>query len=169
MSDAERPQRLAQLRRIDVIVLLLAASVTLYVGLSRPLITVEKAVFFRTEYSVWGGVVGLWDDRSFLLAAVVFFFSFVFPIAKLALLTWIWFVPTTSAWRLRWLRALAALGKWSMLDVFVVAILIVATKLGPLALVTAKPGVYYFCAAILTSMITTLLVQRVAVRATKSA
>ena len=37
-----------------------------------------------------------------LLAAVVFFFSFVFPIAKLALLAWIWFALLERA-RRHWL------------------------------------------------------------------
>ena len=153
--------------RVDVILLLAAASYTLYVGLSQALISVEKAVFLRTEYSVWGGVVGLWDDGDWFLAGVVFFFSFIFPIAKLAMLTWIWFVPAARARREAWLRWLEMLGKWSMLDVFVVAILIVATKLGPLALVKPKPGVYYFCAAILSSMIATLLVRRLVARGAK--
>src|SRR5882672_10493472 len=89
--------------RVDVLVLLAAASGTLYLGLSRALISVEKALILRTEYSVWGGVVGLWDDGDWLLAGVVFFFSFIFPIAKLALLTWIWFVPTAQARRAQWL------------------------------------------------------------------
>jgi paraquat-inducible protein A len=154
-------------RRVDVLLMLVAASVTLYCGLSQPLISVEKALILRTEYSVWGGVVGLWDDGDWFLAGVVFFFSFIFPIAKLALLTWIWLAPLAHIARERWLRWLEVLGKWSMLDVFVVAILIVATKLGPLALVKPKPGVYYFCAAILGSMIATLLVRRVAIRAAK--
>jgi paraquat-inducible protein A len=164
MRAAERPLWLSNKRRVDVLALLCAACVTLYFGLSLPLITVEKALFLRTQYSVWGGVVGLWEDGDWFLAGVVFFFSFVFPIAKLALLVWIWFMPTAQARRASWLRALEVLGKWSMLDVFVVAILIVATKLGPLALVKPKAGVYYFAAAILSSMIATVLVRRLAVR-----
>lgn len=164
---AERALWVGHKWRLDVLALLAAASVTLALGLSQPLISVEKALILRTEYSVWGGVVGLWDDGDWFLAIVVFFFSFVFPIAKLALLTWIWFVPTRRALREKSLRMLEVLGKWSMLDVFVVAILIVATKLGPLALVKAKPGVYYFCGAILSSMIATWIVRRLADRASR--
>ena len=58
-------------------------------------------IHWKNTYSVMTGVVGLAKDGDYVLAAVIFFFSIVFPIGKLAALL---------------------LGKWSMLDVFVVAI-----------------------------------------------
>lgn len=162
----QRPPALGRLhkRRIDLPIAFVVAAVCLYFGLSEPLIHVEKAVFFTNEYSVWSGIVSLWNDGQWLLAAVVFFFSFVFPIAKLALLAWIWFASVTAARRRRLLELLENLGRWSMLDVFAVAILIVATKLGPIAHVDALPGVYWFCAAILLSMLATWQVRRLAER-----
>jgi len=60
------------------------------------------------------------------------------------------------------LRWLGILGKWSMLDVFVVAILIVLVKLGPLAKVQPQRGVYWFAAAIFLSMITSMYVDNLA-------
>lgn len=151
--------------RLDVPLAFAFASAALYLGLSRPLIVVEKAFFFTNEYSVWKGILSLWRDGELLLAAIVFFFSFVFPIAKLALLVAIWFVPLSPKRRDAWLHQLENLGRWSMLDVFAVAILIVATKLGPLAQVDAQPGVYWFCVAILLSMFATSQVRRLAKRA----
>ena len=162
MSATQRALWQVHRKALDVPLLLVAASVALFFGLRLPLILVEKAVFLSNEYSVWTGVVGLWEDRSYLLAAVVFFFSFVFPIAKLFVLGWIWFAPTSATRRRAWLRHLENLGRWSMLDVFVVAILIVATKLGPLADVSPRPGIYWFCSAILASMLATIRVRRLA-------
>lgn len=106
----------------------------------------EKAFFLENDYSIWSGVTGLWEDGELFLAAVVFFFSFVFPILKLLLLAWIWFGRMGLERRTRAVHALEELGRWSMLDVFAVAILIVATKLGPLAQVYPQPGVYWFAA-----------------------
>jgi len=160
MSTASRPLAVHHRRRYDVPILLAAASLALYFGLSTPLIRVEKAFFLETEYSVWTGIVGLWEDDEFLLATVVFFFSFVFPILKLLVLIWIWFRPMTSVVRTIWLHRLEALGRWSMLDVFVVSILIVATKLR----VYALHGIYWFCGAILLSMVATIVVRRLAGR-----
>ena len=59
-------------------------------------------------------------------------------------------------------RFVAQLGKWSMLDVFVVAILIVLVKLGPLAKIQPQQGVYWFAAAILLSMITSMYIDSLA-------
>jgi paraquat-inducible protein A len=148
--------------RIDVPLMLVFAAVSLYFGLSTPLIRVEKAIFLSNEYSVWSGVVGLWEERDWLLAAVVFFFSFVFPIVKLVLVAAIWFTPVLPERRAWLLNGLEALGRWSMLDVFVVAILIVATKLEPLASIYPRPGVHWFLAAVLVSMVTTHRVRRLA-------
>jgi paraquat-inducible protein A len=145
--------------------MLVGAGLCLALGLKIPLIKVEKAIFLVNDYSVWSGITGLADDGEWLLAAVVFFFSFVFPIGKLLLLSWIWFAPMNPARRRDLLHWLEELGRWSMLDVFAVAILIVATKLGPLAQVSPLPGVTWFCAAILLSMVATIRVRLLAKKA----
>jgi paraquat-inducible protein A len=44
------------------------------------------------------------------------------------------------------------LGKWSMLDVFVVAVLVVTVKLGAMASVEARYGIYAFTAAVFLTM-----------------
>ena len=59
-------------------------------------------------------------------------------------------------------RVLEAVGHWSMLDVFVVAILIVLVKLGPLAKVQPQQGVYWFAVAIFLSMVTSMYVDSLA-------
>jgi len=151
-------------KRHDVPALILASAALLAFGLSLPLVTVEK-LFWENRYSVATGVFGLWEDGEHLLAAVVFFFSVVFPIAKLLLLLHLWFARLGADARDALLGWLEALGKWSMLDVFIVAILIVATKLGPVADVHPNSGVYFFTAAILASMLSTQLVRKLAARA----
>ncbi|MBM3990943.1 MAG: paraquat-inducible protein A [Planctomycetes bacterium] len=148
-------------RRLDIPLLLAGCGVALWLGLREPVITVDRLIFGKLPYTVWGGVKGLWDDQDRALAVVVFLFSFVTPIAKLALLGWLWFLPTGPALRRRVLEALEAVGRWSMLDVFAVAILIVANKMS----VAAERGIYWFCAAILASMVLTTLVRRAAATA----
>jgi paraquat-inducible protein A len=157
---------LTWLRALELPALIALASVCLYFGIRTPLITVEKAFFLENDYSIWSGIVGLWKDGEWFLAALVFFFSFVFPILKLALLAWITFGRLGAPLRTRALHMLEELGRWSMLDVFAVAILIVATKLGPLAQVDPQPGVYWFAAAVLGSMVATRRVRQRAFRPT---
>jgi len=146
-------------------VLILGSLSLLVAGLSLPLLTVKQSFFWKrweNHYSVFTGALSLAEQGDYLLAGVLFFFSIVFPLAKLIALAWLWWVRLAHEqrrWLLHWLNLL---GKWSMLDVFVVAILIVLVKLGPLASVEPRLGVYFFSAAILASMLTTTYVGRFA-------
>ena len=142
--------------------LILVSFALLLTGLSLPLMKVEKMVFWKNEYSVLKGVNSLWEQGQYLLAAILFFFSIVFPVVKLGALGLIWNVRLAEERRQTVLRWLGALGRWSMRDVFVVAILIVLVKLGPLAKVEPQVGVYVFCAAIVLSMLTSMYVERLA-------
>jgi paraquat-inducible protein A len=143
----------------------LAASTALLVrGLSLPLMYSQK-LFWENTYSVWTGVVELWNQHELALAGILFFFSIVFPFAKLVGLTVIWFLKLPTDQLSRLLHWLGILGKWSMLDVFVVAILIVLVKLGPLVKVEPRIGIYVFSAAIAASMLTTMYIDALAKRA----
>ena len=136
----------------------------LLIALSLPLMTVEKMTFWKNSYSIIAGVRGLWEDHQYTLAIILFFFSIVFPNVKLMALAFLWFVPLGEKKREVVLHWLGVLGKWSMLDVFVVAILIVLVKLGPLARVRPQRGVYWFAAAIFLSMLTSMYVDHLARR-----
>ena len=149
-------------RRYEVPFFILVSSIFLWFGLSLPLVHVEKMVFWKSSYSVTTGVLSLWEQGEYFLATILFFFSFVFPILKLLSLALIWGVGLTKKQREKLLHWLGILGKWSMLDVFVVAILIVLVKMGPLAQISPRQGVYYFCLAIFFSMLTTMYVERLA-------
>jgi paraquat-inducible protein A len=152
-------------RHLEAPLFILVSAGMLVIGLSLPLMQVEKLIFWKNDYSVFTGIIGLFNDGQLLLAAVLFFFSMVFPFAKLAALMALWWLRFQEARREALLHWLGILGKWSMLDVFVVSILIVLVKLGPLASVKPQPGLYFFCAAILASMLTTVYVERLARRA----
>ena len=148
-----------------IIACLLVSTALLVTGLSLPLMDAETGILWKhwkNSYSVWTGVVALWRANELLLSTVLFVFSMAFPFAKLLALGIIWFVRLPDQWRTQLLHWLGLLGKWSMLDVFVVAILIVLVKLGPLAKVTPRIGVYVFTAAIAASMLTTMYVERLA-------
>ncbi len=150
--------------RWEVPLFIVGAMALLAAGLSLPLMDVQRMVFWKNEYSVFTGVVSLARQHEWLLAGVLFFFCLVFPIVKLLLLVVIWAIRLAEEDRQRVLHWLNVLGKWSMLDVFGVAILIVLVKLGPLAQVEPKIGVYFFAGAIAASMLVTMYVSHLARR-----
>ena len=124
--------------------------------------------FRGTSLMVWAGIVALWQQGEQLLSTLLFFFSIVFPTLKLLALAIIWFVKLSEDKRTVLLHWLGLLGKWSMLDVFVVAILIVLVKLGPFVKIEPRVGVYVFSAAIVASMLTTMHIDWLARRSLRS-
>lgn len=150
---------------------LVGSSVLCFIALSLPLLQAHQQFLWKrwqSSYSVWTGVVALWHQQDYVLAAVLFLFCIVFPVVKLIALAVIWYAKLAEQEREALLHWLGVLGKWSMLDVFVVAILIVLVKLGPLAQVQPQVGVYVFAAAILCSMLTTMYIERLARRTSRS-
>jgi len=150
-----------------VLAAIVLSAILLCTSLHLPLMDIQKGLLWkrwRNSYSVWAGVVDLWKQQETGLSLLVFFFSIIFPFAKLLALTLLWFVKLPERQRQGVLHWLGLLGKWSMLDVFIVAILIVLVRLGPLVNVEPRTGVYVFAAAIAVSMLTTMYVDRLARR-----
>lgn len=167
MDDAPDALRTHFKRTFDVAPLLVVAAATLVLGLTLPILDVEKFVFWESNYSVVTGVANLFDANEYLLGFVILLFSIVFPIAKLGVLATLWWGKFTHEQRFGLLRRLEQVGRWSMLDVFAVAILVVAGKLGMVADVRARVGIYLFAAAILVSMLATWRVKKLALKAAR--
>ncbi|MDX1563998.1 MAG: paraquat-inducible protein A [Phycisphaeraceae bacterium] len=136
--------------------------VLLIIALNLPFMTVDKLVFFEEDYSLLRSIRSMWDSKHYVLAVIIFTFSIVFPFAKLGALLLIWFKSITPENRQKSLSWLGILGKWSMLDVFVIAILIVLTQSKGFVEATAEIGVYVFAAAILMSLVLSLWIEHVA-------
>ncbi len=143
---------------------LLTATTLLLVGLSTPVIRIEKFYFFNDEYSIAGGIANLFDHGNVALGLIILLFSIVFPVLKLAAVGWAWVWPLEVDARRRLLRWTALLGRWSMLDVFVVAIIVVLLQSSFLGSAEPRPGLYVFAVAIVLSMLSALLVEHLASR-----
>lgn len=154
-------------KRIDILILIIASAVLLFIGLQLPVLTVRK-LWEKNTFSIISGITNLWEGKYYILSFIIFFFSVIFPIAKLVVLFVIWFVRLRDNQRKWLLRGLSFLGKWSMLDVFVTAILIVSIKLGVLASAKAEIGIYYFGISILLAMLVTNLQSNLVNRADKT-
>ena len=73
------------------------------------------------ELSLLGTVQELWDDQRILVAVLIFLFSIAIPVIKSLLITFS-FVKRQTQTERRLVEFVAKIGKWSMADVFVVAI-----------------------------------------------
>jgi paraquat-inducible protein A len=108
--------------------------------------------------TILGGVAYFWTSGDWPLAVIVFVASVVVPMLKLAILT----LQTVaacqdSAWqpleRARLHRLVERIGRWSMLDVFVVALTVTLVHFGSFAVVTAGPGALAFGSVVILTML----------------
>lgn len=143
---------------------LAAALALLIAGLVLPVMRIERLIFWEDYYSIVTGAISLLENGHPLLAIILFAFSVVFPNAKLVGLLGVWFVPLEEARRARIIRWVDILGRWSMLDVFVVAVMIVLTQSKSFLDAEARAGLYVFSAAVALSMVMTLEMERLAKR-----
>ena len=129
---------------------LLAAGVGLLpAGLVLPLMTIETFFVFSEEFSILDSLVTLLREGEVLLFVLLGFFGIALPVGRLAFATVIWFaVPADETRFDRLLGWITALGKWSLLEVLILAVAIVSTKLSLLGDAHTNPGIYLFTAAI---------------------
>jgi paraquat-inducible protein A len=116
-----------------------------------PALTVTELRLFDTVYSVLRGLNALREAGDWLLFILIFAFSIVLPYAKLGLLAWVW-RRGRPAGNHRALDLIEALGRWSLLDVLVVALAVVTLQGNFFVRTRLEPGIYLFAAAALLSM-----------------
>ena len=146
-------------------ILLLIAGGLFALGICAPLMTVQKWLVFTQTYTLGAGLLRLFEAKHYVLFLLVGTFSLAVPLVKMGLLALACNHPSwTTAYSTRLLHWLALCGKWSMLDVFLVAILITVGTLRGIAAVEVQYGVYAFAAAMLLHLVTcrleTLMQQR---------
>lgn len=99
------------------------------------------------------------DGRLYAVAALVLLTSIVAPLLKFAGLTYV--LLPLSLGRAAWKPALAMrvvrfISEWSMLDVYLLAMLVCTVKLGTIGHITASTGLYALLTLILLSIATSL-------------
>jgi paraquat-inducible protein A len=142
------------LEGLTVNLLLLAALGLLLLGLTWPVLTLEKFYFFANTVSLWSALLQLIAEREWGLVVLLGLFSVVFPILKILWLFALWNLEAAAGERhRRHLHWLAVFARWSMLDVFVVALLVVSVKLGALAQAHVELGIYAFAASVVLTMV----------------
>jgi len=149
-------------RGVPVPVLLATSLACNVTALLVPFMEIDIALQARQVYSLPRSVKLMWEHDLHLIALLILAFSIVFPLAKLGTLCVVWFLSRGPAVRRRLLAIVEPLGKWSFMDIFVVTIILVLTDDQLFVGARTIAGVYYFIAAIALSMVTTLIIQRLA-------
>jgi len=145
--------------------LLLASALVLCVSLALPTVFFQAIGGPEEVYSIFGGVRSLWGDGNRVSAVVVFVFSILFPAAKLAYLGAAGVGACGSHRRETHAglhRLLVIVGKWSFVDVFIIALFVGSFLSSPLASSSSRSGILLFAFAIFLSMVGAHLAAHVA-------
>ncbi len=105
-------------------------------------------------YSLRASVQLLWESDLYVLAIVVVAFSILFPFVKLGVMAAVLFGGVRPAYEPRLLAFVERFGKWSMLDVFLVCIMLALANDQFWIDAKPRPGLLCFTAAIVISMMT---------------
>jgi paraquat-inducible protein A len=136
---------------------LLIAAWVLFVPANVLPVMVTGSLFGAQSDTIMSGVVFLWVTGSWPLALIIFIASIVVPGAKLLALTFLLFsVQRASSWaplqRARLYRALELVGRWSMVDIYVAAVLAALVQFGGLMSIRPGPGAIAFGAVVVLTM-----------------
>jgi paraquat-inducible protein A len=136
--------------------LILAAAIFYIPANVLPITTVISMGKAQSD-TIMSGVIYFITTGMWPIALVIFVASILVPLLKLIILTFLLImVQRKSAWRpkdrTRLYRLTEVVGRWSMVDVYVVTILVGLVNLGALATVKAGPGAIFFAAMVVITM-----------------
>jgi paraquat-inducible protein A len=134
------------------------AAIVLYAPANLLPIMSTRSVLGNESHTLLGGIHELWMAGDWHLAVIVFVASMAVPVLKLLIVL---LLAVTSQRRSRWrslerarlYRLVEAVGHWSMLDVFVVVLLVGMIHFGPVAGVQPGPGLLAFGAVVVLTIL----------------
>ena len=139
-------------------VALMVAAAALYIPANLlPIMTVVE-LGDVTENTIISGMMTFWRQGAYPIALVIFTASIVIPLLKIVALTWLCLAASGKLHpspemlgKIYWFTEL--LGRWSMVDIFVVGILVALVQLGNYMTITPGPGALAFAGVVVLTML----------------
>lgn len=136
---------------------LICTAIIFYIPANVLPMTITSALGSKEADTILSGVIYFLQSGSWEIAVVIFIASIFVPLAKLVILIFLLLsVKFRSTWRPKdrttLYRLTELVGRWSMVDIYVVTILVALVKLGAIATVEAGPAAVYFAAVVVTTM-----------------
>jgi len=107
------------------------------------------------NYTIMGGILYLWDEGDYLPAVIVFLGSIIVPLIKISALFLLLFSYRWNLYQKQQTRLfliVKSMGRWSMVDIFVLAVLVALGQMGVVATIEPQPGALAFCGVVILTM-----------------
>jgi paraquat-inducible protein A len=136
---------------------LVLAAFVFYIPANVLPITIVTSLGHKQADTIISGVIYFISTGMWPIALVIFTASVFVPLLKMLALSYLSFsVQRKSKWRpvdrTRLYRIAELVGRWSMVDVYVVTILVALVHLGALATIEAGPAAVYFCGVVIITI-----------------
>jgi paraquat-inducible protein A len=140
---------------------LLIAAAVLYIPANLLPVLHTTSLVGTEDDTIMSGVVYFWTSGDWPLAIIVFVASILVPMMKLTVLV---LLTITAQRRSRWrpqerttlYRIVERIGRWSMLDIFVVTLTVALVRFKSLAEITAGPGAIAFGSVVILTMLASM-------------
>jgi paraquat-inducible protein A len=134
--------------------LIILATVFFALGVMLPALRFTTVFVWTNQHSVATIIWALWKNEEFFLCFVIFMFSIFFPFLKLFyLLTLVTSPDMPAEFRNKSISAMEWLGRYSMTDVMVLALMIFYINASGYSEATVLPGIYFFAASAIMTML----------------
>jgi paraquat-inducible protein A len=151
---APRPAPPSTMRNFAFSFLIILATVFFALGVMLPAIRFTTVLVWTNQHSVATIIWALWKNEEFFLCFVIFMFSIFFPFMKLFyLLTLVTSPDMPAEFRNKSISAMEWLGRYSMTDVMVLALMIFYINASGYSEASVLPGVYFFAASAIMTML----------------
>ncbi len=143
---------------VQISLSLLITAAILYIPANMYPIMVTDLLGDETKSTIIGGIILFLESESYFIAAVIFIASVIVPIGKMAAIAWLCYSamrnkPIQQLELTKMYRVTEFIGKWSMVDVFVVAILVALIQLGGLMSIHVGAAATAFASVVILTMI----------------
>lgn len=140
--------------------MLLAAAI-LYIPANTLPMMYTDSLSGDTQDTIMSGVLYFWDTGAPALAVIIFVASIVVPVLKLVALSLLAYTAQRgSRWRPHQrtvlYRMVEFIGRWSMLDIFVITLTVALVRFNSMAVMTPGPGALAFCAVVVLTILAAL-------------
>ena len=122
-------------------------------GITLPSIKFTTVYVWKNEHSLGSIILALYQNNELFLCVVIFIFSILFPFLKLFyLLTLVTSPDMPNEFRTKSISVMEWLGRYSMTDVMVLALIIFYVNSSGYTEANVQPGIYFFAASTFMTM-----------------
>lgn len=152
-------------RSLDRTWALVLAAIILYIPANLLPMTITNSLLGSQRDTIMSGVIYFWHEGDYLVSSVIFAASVFIPMLKLLILLFLLIAVHQQSSR-KWhfqpvqcallYRVVEFVGRWSMIDVFVVTLLTALVQMQSIATILAGPGAVAFGAVVVLTMLASL-------------